>query len=126
MTKLIKISEASNILDLIDQKSNKPKNHILRFWEKEFNGIKPKKINNQRYYTLDQINRLKTIKYLLKDYGMTISGVKKFLKSNTNLLDENHKVSLKNKNFKNFLKLKSLKLLEKINRFKIYGKKNSS
>ena len=33
MTKLINISEASKILGLTNPKTNKPLNHILRYWE---------------------------------------------------------------------------------------------
>ena len=50
MNKLINISELCKLLDLIDPRTNKPLNHILRYWEKEFSEIKPKKINNHRYY----------------------------------------------------------------------------
>ena len=58
MNKFVKISEASKILNLIDPITKKPLNHILRYWEKEFNEIKPKKINNRRYYSQKQIARL--------------------------------------------------------------------
>ena len=34
MKKYINISELSKILNLIDLSSNKPLNHILRYWEK--------------------------------------------------------------------------------------------
>ena len=34
MTKLIKISELSKILDLVSSSSKKPSNHILRYWER--------------------------------------------------------------------------------------------
>ena len=55
MGKLISISEVSKILNLVDPKTKKPLNYILRYWEKEFKQIKPKKINNRRYYTAKQI-----------------------------------------------------------------------
>ena len=61
MSKLINISEASKQLNLIDKISQKPLNHILRYWEKEFKEIKPKKINNRRYYTSEQFEILKMI-----------------------------------------------------------------
>ena len=51
MKKFYSISELSKNLNLIDPSSNKPLNHILRYWEKEFKQIKPKKINNRRYYS---------------------------------------------------------------------------
>ena len=84
MSKLINISEASKQLNLIDKISQKPLNHILRYWEKEFKEIKPKKINNRRYYTSKQFEILKMIKFLLKNKGMTITGVKTLLKSKIN------------------------------------------
>ena len=126
MSKLINITEASKILDLIDPKTKKPLNHVLRYWEKEFKQIKPIKINNRRYYSSKQIEIIKTIKYLIKNKGLTIAGVKNLLKSNINKLDENDNLSLKATNFKYFIKLKSKKILEKISKIKSYGKKNSS
>ena len=126
MKKLINISEASKILNLVDPKTKKPLNHILRFWEKEFKQIKPLKINNRRYYSPKQIEIIKSIKYLIKTKGLTISGTKELLKSNINKLDENDNHSLKVTYYKNILKLKIKKILEKISKIKSYGKKNSS
>ena len=126
MTKYVKISDVSKILNLIDPKTKKPQNHTLRYWEKNFNEIAPKKINNQRYYSLEQVEKLKIIKYLLKREGMTISGVKNILKSNANKLDVNNNISLKTKYFNEKLKLKSKNLLIKINKIRNNGKKNSS
>ena len=94
--------------------------HTIRFWEKEFKQIKPKILNgNRRYYNNDTIEVLKKVKYLLKDQGMTINGVKKVLNSDKSLkLDElpnnsiNTDYSLKNKLIKisNLIKkIKSLK-----------------
>ena len=77
MEKLIKINELCRILNLIDKKTNKPLNHILRYWEKEFKQIKPRKINNQRYYSSKDIEILKVINFLLKDKKLTIKEQKK-------------------------------------------------
>ena len=126
MTKLINISKASRILNLIDPKTKKPLNHILRYWEKEFKEIKPRKINKRRYYSLRQIEIIKKIKFLLRNKGMTISGVKNLLLSNTNTLDDNDVNSLERDYYKKLLKIKSKALLEKINKVKLNGKKNSS
>ena len=79
MNKLVKISELAIKLNLIDPLTKKPQNHVLRFWEKEFKVIKPKKINNQRYYTEDQVKIIEMIKFLLKNKGMTIAGVKNLI-----------------------------------------------
>ena len=126
MNKLVKISEASRILNLIDPITKKPLNHILRYWEKEFNEIKPKKINNRRYYSQKQIETIKLIKFLLKNKGMTISGVKKFMKLNINKLDGDDLRSLNDVDYKYNLKEKSKLVLEKLKKVKSYGKKNSS
>ena len=50
MSKLFIISEVAELLGLIDPLTKKPLNHILRYWEKEFKLINPKKVNNRRYY----------------------------------------------------------------------------
>ena len=125
MSKLIKISELSKILELINPKTQKPANHIIRYWEKEFKQIKPQIINNQRYFSKDQVKLLKLIKFLLKDKGLTIKGVKKILNSNTNKLDDHNSFSLKADYLKKNIKHKSIKLLNRLEKLKKYGKKNS-
>ncbi len=126
MDKLINISDLSKILDFVDPVTKKPQNHILRYWEKEFKEIKPKKINNRRYYTMKQVEVVKIIKFLLKNKGMTILGVKKLLNKKTNKLDYDNFHSLKADYHKVNLKNKSKLILEKINKIKIYGKKDTS
>ena len=126
MNKLIKISELSKMLNLVDPMTKKPLNHILRYWERDFKEIKPKKINNIRYYSSKQIEIIKMIKFLLKSKGMTILGVRNLLNSNINKLDDHKGHSLKADYYKNILKLKSKTLVEKINKIKNYGKKNTS
>ena len=126
MKKLFNISDVSKNLNLVDSKTNKPLNYILRYWEKEFRVIKPKKINNRRYYSSEQIEIIKMIKFLLKNKGMTILGVKNLINANRNKLDGHDPHSLKADYYKNRLKSKSKILLEKIRKLKTYGKKNSS
>ena len=126
MSKLIGISEVSKILNLIDPKTKKPLNHVLRYWEKQFKDIKPKKINNRRYYTPDQIEIIKLIKFLLKNEGYTISGVKNLISIKINKLDDHNIDSLNTNYYRDRLKTKSKQLLKKINNIKFYGKKNSS
>ena len=126
MTKLINISAVSRILNNIDDKTNKPLNYILRYWEKEFKIIRPKKINNRRYYSEKQIEILKMIKFLLRNKGMTITGVKNLLNQKINDLDYTNTISLKADYYKNNLSTKSKKILEKIKKIKEYGKKNAS
>ena len=126
MKKLVNISELSKILDLFDPLTKKPLNHTIRFWETKFKVIKPKKINNRRYYTPKQVEIVKIIKFLLKNRGMTIMGVKKLINFKRNELDDHDSDSLKTEYYKNLLKEKSNILKDKIIKIKSYGKKNSS
>ncbi len=126
MGKLINISKLCKILDLIDPKTKKPLNHTLRYWEKKFSQIKPKKINNQRYYSLKDVENLKMIKILIKDKKISIEGVKNILRSGIKKLDDSDDSGLKNHFFKDNIKNKSIKLLDKVKKLKNYGKKNSS
>ena len=121
MDKLINISEVAKLLNIINVKTNKPSNYILRYWEKEFKQIKPIIIKNRRYYSDKQINIIKLIKFLLKEKGMTISGVKNVLKSNINSLDDYNSFSLKADYYKESLKIKSKKILEKLKKIKNHG-----
>ena len=125
MIKLLNISELAKKLNLINQKTKKPLNYILRYWEKEFKHVQPTKIRNRRYYSQKQVEIIKLIKFLLKDKGMTINGVKKVLKTKINSLDDYDSYSLKADYLKDNLKFKSKVLLEKVKKLKIYGKKNS-
>ena len=120
------ISEVAELLGLIDPLTKKPLNHILRYWEKEFKQIKPTKINNRRYYSSKQIEIIKMIKFLLKNKGMTISGVKNLLNLNANKLDYHNIDSLKAEYQRINLKKKSKALLEKLKKIKYHGKKNTS
>ena len=114
------IGEVAKILELVNKKKGTLNTHTIRFWEKEFKQIKPKLFNgNRRYYNNDTIEILKKVKYLLKDKGMTINGVKKVLNSDKSIkLDELQNNSITtNINLKNKLKkisnlLKQLKKLK--------------
>ena len=56
---------------------------------------------NRRYYDQETINLLKKVKFLLKDQGMTINGVKKVLKGEESLkLDEMANNSIKADNLR--------------------------
>ena len=80
------IGEVAKILGLVDEKNGRLNTHTIRFWEKKFKQIKPKLFNsNRRYYDQNSIYILQKIKYLLKEQGMTIEGVKKILKKNNSL-----------------------------------------
>ena len=125
MKKLVNISELSRILNLINNDNKKPRNYILRYWEKEFKQIKPNIINKRRYYTNEQVELLKKINYLLKDKGMTIDGVRKILNNKIIKLDGNDFYGLKAEYYNKEFKKKSDNLLKKIYKLKKYGKKNT-
>tara|TARA_A100001011_G_scaffold394900_1_gene488391 strand:+ start:147 stop:548 length:402 start_codon:yes stop_codon:yes gene_type:complete len=125
MDKLVNISNLSKILNLVNPKTKKPLNYIIRYWEKEFKQIKPKILRKRRYYSNNQINLIKLIKFLLKDKGMTVNGVKNVLKSNINSLDDYDSYSLKTEYQKILIKNKSKSILEKIKKIKKHGKKNT-
>ena len=99
------IGEVAKILKLKNNKKGVLPTHIIRFWETKFKQIKPKILNaNRRYYDENSINLLKKVKFLLKDQGMTIIGVKKILNSNESLeLDEMANNSIKADNLRNKL-----------------------
>ena len=99
------IGEVVKILKLKSNKKGILPTHTIRFWEKQFKQIKPKILNaNRRYYDENTINLLKKVKFLLKDQGMTINGVKKVLNGEVALeLDEIANNSIKADNLKNKL-----------------------
>ena len=99
------IGEVAKILKLQVNKKGILPTHIIRFWETQFKQIKPKILNsNRRYYDEKTINLLKKVKFLLKDKGMTINGVKKMLNNEVSLkLDEIADKSIKAENLKNKL-----------------------
>ena len=85
------IGEVTKMLNLIDKKTGKLLTHTLRYWEKEFKQVKPSIFSGKRrYYDDKTIDILKKIQYLLKDKGMTINGVKKYLNEGKSELDENN------------------------------------
>jgi len=114
------IGEVAKILNLVNEKKGTLNTHTIRFWEKEFKQIKPNILNgNRRYYNNDTIEVLKKVKYLLKDQGMTINGVKKVLNFDKSLkLDElpnnsiNANYSIKNKLMKISDLIKQIKNLK--------------
>ena len=74
--KYFSISEVAELCDL--------KKHTLRFWEKEFKELSPvTRKGNRRYYQREDIVLVMKIKSLLHSDGMTVSGAKKSLNSNT-------------------------------------------
>ncbi|MEG1617735.1 MAG: MerR family transcriptional regulator [Bacteroidales bacterium] len=65
----------------------------LRFWEKEFDIIAPRKTGNGvRFYTKEDIKNIALIYRLLKEKGMTLAGAKKKLKENKDGTVRTHEV----------------------------------
>ena len=105
------IGEVAQLLDLKDNKKGTLSTHTIRFWEKQFKQIKPKIfVGRRRYYDEKTINTLKKIKFLLKDKGMTLNGVKKVLNSEHSDIDELNNTSIKQKNIIK-IKIKKIKNL---------------
>ena len=113
------IGEVAKILNLKSNKKGELPTHIIRFWETQFKQIKPKILNSKRrYYDEDCINLLKKVKFLLKEQGMTINGVKKILNGDQSLeLDEMANNSIKADNLRNKL-LKISKIVKNLKELK--------
>ena len=67
--------------------------YVIRFWETKFKDLNPiKKNKGSRYYSKDQIDLLKKIKYLLYEKKMTIKGaiqnIEKFDNQKKIIIDE--------------------------------------
>tara|TARA_B100000686_G_C15997447_1_gene575010 strand:- start:127 stop:501 length:375 start_codon:yes stop_codon:yes gene_type:complete len=111
------IGEVAKLLNLVNSTTGKLNTHTLRFWEKEFKQVRPKIFSGKRrYYDNNSIKILQQIKYLLKDQGMTIKGVKKQLQDNKSNVDDFRNTTI---NTKNILKSK----IKKISKIVKYLKK---
>ena len=115
------IGEVAKLLNLVSKKTGKLNTHTIRFWEKEFRQIRPKIFSGKRrHYDNKTIEILKKIKFLLKEKGMTINGVKKLLiNKNSFDLDELSYTSINSKN--NNLKSKIEKISKLVKEIKKLG-----
>ena len=74
------IGETAKELNLIDKKTGQLQTHTIRYWETQFKQIRPTvRAGGRRYYSINDLKIIKYIKFLLKEKGLTISGVKKML-----------------------------------------------
>src|SRR5210317_1657230 len=65
----------------------------IRFWEKEFDIIKPKKnAKGNRLFTKEDINNFKLIYNLVKERGFTLEGAKNKLKKNPDYIFNNNEI----------------------------------
>ena len=77
---------------------------LLRFWEKEFNILKPKKNKKgNRMFTVKDIDNLKIIYHLVKERGYTLEGAKKKLKENKEDTINNIEIVNRLKDIRQFL-----------------------
>jgi len=66
---------------------------LVRFWEKEFDVIKPKKnAKGNRLFTPDDVANFKLIYNLVKERGFTLEGAKQKLKKNPDSTINNHEL----------------------------------
>jgi len=76
----------------------------IRFWENEFEMLKPKKNNKgNRLFTQEDIKNLKVIHHLLREKGMTIDGARRYLKLNSNDADFRQEIAESLKNIRGML-----------------------
>ncbi len=116
--RLINISELAKELGLENKKNSKLSTHTLRFWESKFKQIKPTIISGRRYYSKKDVEIISLIKFLLKEQGLTIEGVRKILNKKINSLDDHRASSITSNYYKAKIKTKSKMLLNKIKNLK--------
>ena len=77
---------------------------LIRFWEKEFDVLKPKKnASGNRKFTPEDIKNLKFIYHLVKERGFTLEGAKTHLKEEKKQALSNFEIISKLENIKNQL-----------------------
>jgi len=76
----------------------------LRFWEKEFDTIKPfKNKKGDRFYTQEDIDHLSLINHLVKERGMTLKGAKTKIKENKTETENTFEIVQKLQMIKSYL-----------------------
>jgi len=80
------------------------KTSLIRFWEKEFDIIKPKRNKKgNRLFTKQDVENFYIIYHLVKERGMTLDGAKKKMKDNKEDTINNFEVIKTLKNIKQML-----------------------
>ena len=94
------IGEVTKELGLIDKKSGRLQTHTIRYWETQFKQIKPTiRAGRRRYYSLKIFKTIKYIKFLLKERGLTINGVRKILnKTESHYIDDDTNIGINRPN----------------------------
>ena len=94
--KYFSIGEVAEMLDVATS--------LIRFWESEFDIIKPKKNRKgNRQFTREDIDNVKLIYHLVKEKGYTLQGAKDLLKNGNDSLKENIEIIDSLKKVKKFL-----------------------
>jgi DNA-binding transcriptional MerR regulator len=77
---------------------------LIRFWEKEFDIIKPKKNKKgNRLFTRQDIDNFHIIYHLVKELGMTLKGAKKKMRENREDTEHNFEIIKSLENIKDML-----------------------
>lgn len=77
---------------------------LIRFWEKEFEILKPKKNKKgNRLFTKEDLDNLHIIFHLVKERGFTLNGAKKKLKQNKEEVIQSAEIVKALKRIKGFL-----------------------
>jgi len=77
---------------------------LIRFWENEFDVLKPKKNKKgNRLFTSEDLENLKMIYFLVKEKGFTLEGAKNKLKENPDEIFSKHKIVMRLEDIKNEL-----------------------
>ena len=64
---------------------------LIRFWDKEFEVIQPKKnAKGNRMFTQEDVKNLQMIYHLVKEKGFTLDGARRKLKQNPEKFKSNH------------------------------------
>tara|TARA_B100001179_G_scaffold77081_1_gene54283 strand:- start:18 stop:422 length:405 start_codon:yes stop_codon:yes gene_type:complete len=111
------IGEVAKELGLTDKKTGHLQTHTLRYWETQFKQIKPIiRAGKRRYYSKKNIKIIKLIKFLLREKGLTMNGVKKILDSpEIPALDDNMNLGLYRPDLQNTKNIKDkIKKIHKI------------
>lgn len=77
---------------------------LIRFWESEFDIIKPKKNRKgNRQFTREDIDNVRTIYHLVKEKGFTLQGAKEMLKNDAQAVKDKMEMIDSLKKVKKFL-----------------------
>ena len=119
------IGEVAKELGFTNKKTGGLQTHTLRYWETQFKQIKPIiRAGKRRYYSKKNIQIIKLIKFLLKEKGFTMNGVKKILNNpEIHSIDDNMNLGVYKPDLKNtrIIKDKIKKISKIINELKKYN-----